>query len=128
MNKSHYNKDLKTYARAHRLEGTKGEAVLWKRVLSRKQTGYQFNRQFAIDYFIVDFICCKLKLIVEVDGSSHFGKEQGEKDYKREQKLRALGYEILRFNELEVLHLIDEVAGKIQDAVFELSRRLEEER
>ncbi|RLD40083.1 MAG: hypothetical protein DRI86_15960 [Bacteroidetes bacterium] len=53
------------------MNGTKGEAVIWKYVLSKKQTGYQFNRQFVIGRYIVDFISRKLKLIIEIDENSH---------------------------------------------------------
>ena len=68
----HYNKNLKPLARELRKHGTKGEAMLWKEALKAKQMmGYQFNRQFPIGNYIVDFISRKLKLIIEVDGSSH---------------------------------------------------------
>ena len=70
-----FNKKLKTLARSLRKNGTMGEAILWRDVLSRKRFyGYQFNRQFLIQNFIVDFICRKLKLVIEVDGSLHQDK------------------------------------------------------
>ena len=71
-NKSHYNKKDKELARKLRKNGTKGEVILWQAVLRAKQFyGYQFNRQFCIDDYIVDFIARKLKLIIEIDGYSH---------------------------------------------------------
>ena len=52
-----YNKNLKQFARKLRKQGTKGEAILWRDVLkARQMKGYQFNRQFIIDNYIVDFI------------------------------------------------------------------------
>ena len=90
---------------------------MWKYVLRAKKTGYQFNRQFAIGNYIVDFISRELKLIIEIDGSSHFGREHSEKDYYREQKLREFGYKILRFSERDVIYSKDEVAGAIFYAV-----------
>ena len=123
MNDSHYNKNLKDYARKNRNFGTVGEAILWKRILRARKQGYQFNRQYPIDNYIVDFICRKLKLIIEIDGSSHFSAEQAEKDYKREQFLKSLGYEILRFTESEVRYQLDFVAANIQNVIYSLENK-----
>ncbi len=68
-----YNKSLKDYARNLRNEMTKSEACLWKYALKSKQmNGYTFNRQRPIGNYIVDFLCKELKLVIELDGSSHF--------------------------------------------------------
>jgi len=76
------NKYLKPLARNLWKSGIKGEALLWRDVLKAKQYwSYQFNRQFIIGDCIVDFICRKLHLIIEIDDSSHFAKS--EEDYKR---------------------------------------------
>ena len=124
MKKSNYNKNLKHFAREHRNEGTKGEAILWKYVLRAKIAGYQFNRQFAIGNYIVDFICRKLKFIIEIDGSSHYGQEKAKKDFEREQYLRHLGYEILRFSERDVIYSKDEVIGAIFYAIDARAKEL----
>ena len=87
MRSIHFKQKLKEYAREHRNQGTKGEAILWKYVLKNKKTGYTFNRQFVIDKYIVDFISRKLNLIIEIDGSSHLGKEKSKYDFEREQYL-----------------------------------------
>ncbi len=73
--KSHYAKDLKPLARDLRNNSTLGEVILWDKVLKNKKLGFQFNRQFPMQLptkkIIVDFICRKLKLIIEIDGYSH---------------------------------------------------------
>jgi len=84
--------------------------------------GYQFNRQYPVDNYIVDFICRKLNLIVEIDGSSHISKS--ESDRKRQDDLEGLGYVILRFSEAEVVHRLDDVVGKISYAVETLENNL----
>jgi very-short-patch-repair endonuclease len=89
----------------------------------QKKTGYQFNRQFSIGNYIVDFISRKLKLIIEIDGNSHNSYEQGIKDYEREKVLKELGYTIIRFKEMEVTHRIDEVVGKIEDAIYAIEEQ-----
>ena len=106
------NTDLKPLSRELRTFGTKGEAVLWKMVLkARQMNGYQFNRQFIVEEFIVDFICRKLNLIIEIDGSSHLTK--GSADYERQLRLEELGFIVIRFSEYEVLGALEDVHNQI---------------
>jgi very-short-patch-repair endonuclease len=127
MTEPHYNKKLKGISRALRSTGTKGEAILWKYVLRARKTGFQFNRQYIIERYIVDFVCRKLKLIVEVDGSSHNSTAKSEKDYNREMFLRDLGYEVLRFSEKDVHHSLSKVADAINYAVEARKQELDME-
>jgi very-short-patch-repair endonuclease len=116
MNKYSRNSDLKTFSRELRTFGTKGEAVLWKMVLkARLMKGYQFNRQFIIEDYIVDFVCRKLNLIIEIDGTCHITK--GSSDFERQLKLEELGFTVLRFSEFEVLGALEDVHNKIFYAV-----------
>ena len=111
-----YNKNLKPFTRKLRKYGTKGEAMLWKEALRAKQMlGYQFNRQFPVGNYIVDFIARKLKLIIEIDGYSHNFK--GAEDRKRQDYLESLGYTILRFSEGRVVYNLDHVVAEIQYAI-----------
>ena len=110
------NSDLKPLSRELRTNGTKGEAVLWKMVLkARKMNGYQFNRQFIIENYIVDFISRKLKLIIEIDGSSHLVRDAADRE--RQKRLEELGFTILRFSEIEVLGALEDVHNQIFYAV-----------
>jgi very-short-patch-repair endonuclease len=118
MHSNHfYNKELKDFARELRSETvSKAEKLIWKAVLSRKQTGERFLRQRPILHFIVDFFAPDLKLIIEIDGSSHFNKP--EYDYYRQKKLESLGYIFLRFKEGEVINNLDLVKNQIDYAIF----------
>ena len=119
---NHYNKNLKVFARGLRTEAvSKAEKLLWKAILSRKQTGERFLRQRPIDNFIVDFFTPDLGLIIEIDGSSHTNK--GEYDFYRQQKLESLGYEMIRFSEGEVLQNAGVVKERIDYAIFCLKNR-----
>ena len=123
---NHYNKNLKKFAQELRTESvSRAEKFLWKSLLSRKQTGHQFLRQRPIDKFIVDFFCPSLKLIIEVDGNSHFNKP--EYDMYRQNKLLSLGYEMLRFQEGEVLHQIELVSKRINHAIYVLNEKTKPE-
>ena len=108
----HYNPNLKIYSRELRtLSVSKAEKYIWKALLSRKQMGVGFKRQRPIDKFIVDFFSAEIKLILEIDGSSHLNK--GTYDAYREQKLKRLGFVIIRFSEGEVINNIDNVHSVI---------------
>ena len=124
MKKYFRNTDLKPLSRELRTYGTKGEAVLWKMVLkARLMKGYQFNRQFIIESYIVDFICRKLNLIIEIDGSSHITK--GSEDYNRQVRLEELGFIVLRFSEYEVLGALEDVHNQIYYAIEAIEERLD---
>ena len=124
MKKYFRNTDLKPLSRELRTYGTKGEAVLWKMVLkARLMKGYQFNRQFIIESYIVDFICRKLNLIIEIDGSSHITK--GSEDYNRQVRLEELGFIVLRFSEYEVLRALEDVHNQIYYAIEAIEERLD---
>ena len=113
---NHYNKRLKEYARELRTETvSRAEKYLWKAILSRNQAGTRFLRQRPIDCFIVDFFAPEIGLIIEIDGSSHWSKP--EYDRYREDRLRSLGDELLRFTEGEVLQDVSAVGEKIHHAV-----------
>jgi very-short-patch-repair endonuclease len=116
---NHYNKRLKQYARELRSESVSpAEKLIWKALLRNTQTGFKFLRQRPIDNFIVDFFCPDLKLIIEIDGNSHYNK--GEYDRYRQDKLISLGYHMLRFEEAAVINQLNNVAEQINHAVFVL--------
>lgn len=117
-----YNSELKEFARENRKHGTKGEALLWKKVLrARMMNGYQFNRQFIIGNYIVDFICRKLKLIIEIDGSSLVIKNSEDK--VRQDYLENQGFTVLRFSEGLVIYRIDDVINDIFHTITSIEEK-----
>jgi very-short-patch-repair endonuclease len=79
-----YRHDSVGRARAFRKSMTDGEQKLWSR-LRGKQLEYYFRRQTPIGKYIVDFVCWKEKLVVEIDGSQHFTNAGKEHDRIRDQ-------------------------------------------
>lgn len=116
---NHYNPNLKKYARELRTETvSKAEKVIWKGLLSRKQTGERFLRQRPIYHFIVDFFAPDIGLIIEIDGNSHVNK--GNYDRYREDKLVSLGYTLIRFKEGDVIWNMDVVSEQVRHAIHVL--------
>lgn len=54
---------------------TQAESRLWSKLKGRQIFDYKFRRQHGIGNYIVDFYCPVLKLVIEVDGESHFTKK-----------------------------------------------------
>lgn len=120
---NHYNKRLRGLAHSNRYKMTKAEACLWKYALRKKQMhGYSFNRQRPIDTYIADFFCKSLKLVIEVDGVSHFHEEVKRKDAQKQAELEHLGYTLIRFTDAEVLNNMNEVRRIIEETVKRLEK------
>ena len=98
-----------------RKDPTIAEQFLWKYLRKRRLLGYKFRRQFAIGKYIVDFICCEQKLIVEADGLIHLHHQQYDKE--RKYYLQLLGYKMIRFSNIEILHNIAAVLQKIASSL-----------
>lgn len=112
-----YNRNLKQFAREKRNDSTFGEILIWKNLLSKKKTNYQFNRQFTVENYIVDFISRELKLVIEIDGYSH--KFKKDADESRDEKLRELGYTVLRFTEHDVKYNFNNIIRAVNIFIFE---------
>lgn len=106
--------DLKLVARSKRLrnEPTPAEQILWQYLRRSQLQGYKFRRQQPIGPFIVDFYCASLKLAIELDGSSHEGKEGY--DGFRESGIEGRGVRVIRFLNSEVMEDTDEVLAEIR--------------
>lgn len=107
-----YNKNLKQFSRNLRNQSTSSEVLLWKYLRGEQMKGFQFNRQKPLGRFIADFYCKRLNLVIEVDGSSHEGKEQYDID--RDVELQKVGLTILHFTNREVKTNIRGVLSQIE--------------
>jgi len=112
---------LKDIVRESRHEPTPAEDLLWQK-LRRKALGVQFRRQHPILIFYADFYCSTAGLIVELDGPIH--DASAERDALRTEMLEALGYHVIRFNNLELFRNPNAVVLKIRDALNSLSPRI----
>ncbi|TKJ42460.1 hypothetical protein CEE37_01900 [candidate division LCP-89 bacterium B3_LCP] len=105
----YYNPKLKLLARELRNNATEAEKRLWNRIRRKQLKRTQFYRQRVIGNYIVDFYCPKAKIIIELDGEQHFTPQGKIKDRKRDSYLNELGFQVLRFSNLEVMNNIEGV-------------------
>jgi very-short-patch-repair endonuclease len=90
---------------------TPPEQILWSILRGRRLAGLKFRRQEPIGPYIVDFCCRQLKLIVELDGMSHF--ETGDRDEVRTRWLEEQGYRVFRVTNWDVNEDLEAVARGI---------------
>ena len=105
---------LTPVAKKLRRNATVGERMLWFRLRNRKLDGHKFKRQHPIGRYVVDFVCTDKKLVIEVDGSSHFNDEARERDGRRQKWLEDNGYIVMRFRGDEVKNDIMSVLERIR--------------
>ena len=102
--------DAKRLARELRKRQTPAEKLFWNNVKNRNFRNLKFTRQFPLSYklmdnnlnwFIADFHCHELKLIVELDGEIHNSRQEYDKD--RDEILEVLGFKIVHFKNEVIL-------------------------
>lgn len=91
---------------------TSQEILLWLR-LRKEQLGFKFRRQHSIGGYIVDFYCPSKKLVIEIDGSQHFKKDNKELDKIHTEYFRGLDIKVLRFTNTEINTNIEGVIQRI---------------
>ncbi len=100
-------------ARALRKAMTPQEVKLWVHLRRLHPQGLHFRRQAPLEGYLLDFVCFKHRLIVEVDGSQH-GEATGlAHDAKRDAHFASLGFLTLRFWNPEIDENLDGVVETI---------------
>jgi len=110
-----YNRQLVEKAKELRKNMTPAEKRLWDGYL--RMFKFRILRQRPINNFIVDFFCAQLRLVIEVDGESHFTNEGKDYDWERTQILEGYGLKVLRFTNNEVLQDWEGVCRQIEEEI-----------
>lgn len=121
MNKAwlNYNQNNKAYARQNRKNPTKCEGLVWHIILKNSKLWVKFMRQKMIGNYITDLYCKELKLVIEIDWSSHDNKFMY--DQKRKFYLESLWFIVLNYTDEQITKNLDWVRFDIQKHVFELT-------
>jgi very-short-patch-repair endonuclease len=117
-----YRKDLKLLARRLRKNSTLSEVLLWNEIKRKRVHGYEFHRQVPLLDYIVDFYCHELRLIIEIDGSSHDDPDVQANDEIRQSTLEEYNLRFLRYDDLDVKKDISWVVADIYRWVEEYER------
>lgn len=101
-------------SRSLRRDQTPAEKKLWFEFL--RDLPEKFTRQKPLGPFIADFYCSAHRVVIEVDGDSHFADE-GRRDAARTAALQALGLRVVRFTNEDVMQRFEGVCLEIQRAL-----------
>jgi very-short-patch-repair endonuclease len=110
-------RSLLANARVLRVDTTDAERALWKFLRNRQLSGYRFRRQVPLGRYIVDFVCMRARLIVELDGGQH--ADSLLDDLERTRFLARGGFRVIRFCNDEVLHRTEAVLESILEALIQ---------
>jgi very-short-patch-repair endonuclease len=102
------------FAKHLRRNMTDVEKKLWSALRDRRFEHFKFRRQVPVGRYIVDFVCQERSVIVELDGSQHEGSTY---DLARDAWLRSIGYDVLRFWNIDVNQALDGVLITILEAL-----------
>ena len=104
-------------ARRMRSAPTRAEALLWKALRRLEPPLPRFRRQAPLGPYVVDFVCHRDRLVIEVDGGVHRLASVALRDQERENWLQSRGYAVLRFDNDEVIADVAEVVQRIVASV-----------
>ena len=104
---------------------TPAEDAMWNILRFSRFQGLRFLRQHSIlhhqnnrvHFFIADFYCHELKLIIEIDGDIHNRPEQLAHDQIRTETLVEMGCHVVRFKNDIVLKDPDLVLTELETMV-----------
>ena len=108
-----YRRDLTTRARNLRRDSTPAERKLWFEFLSGHFE--KFTRQKPLSAYIADFYCARHRLVIELDGDSHFTHAAKRYDERRTEILAAQDIRVIRFTNAEVLQNFEAVCARIEE-------------
>ncbi|MCP5064141.1 MAG: endonuclease domain-containing protein [Ignavibacteriae bacterium] len=110
-------KTEKEKRRKLRNKPTHTEKILWFSLRKKQIHSVRFLRQYSINHFVLDFYSPKIKLAIEVDGSSHVGNE--DYDLARQKYIESFGIKVIRFTDEQVSGNVNNVIEEIKKIVAE---------
>ena len=110
-----YRRALKVRSQALRRDPSPAERKLWYEFLSGLPE--KFTRQKPLGHYIADFYCSRHRLVIEVDGDSHFTGKAEQYDVGRTAQLEAQGIRVVRFTNTEVMQDFEGVCSTIRKIV-----------
>ena len=105
--------DVDQFKKELRSHQTEAENRMWYFLRAKRFGNLKFKRQQVIGPYIVDFVCYKKRLIIELDGGQHQFPEKILYDLERTEFLEAEGFRVLRFWNHEVFLELDAVLEAI---------------
>jgi very-short-patch-repair endonuclease len=107
---------MPTLAQHLRREPTVAEIRFW-RILHPLRSAWHFRKQSAIGPFVVDFVSHRARLVIEIDGDTHFVGNGPARDARRNTFLVSQGYRVLHISNHDVMHNAEGVYHAVAQAL-----------
>ena len=107
-----FKKQHTQLARDLRQRSTKAEQIMWKTLRNRQFDDLKFYRQYPIGPYVVDFYNRPLRIIIEIDGGVHIGREFEDK--RRQTYLEEKGFSVIRFTNDQVINDLNQIVEEIR--------------
>ena len=116
----------KKLCRELRVNQTEAEKIIWDKIRNRHLLGKKFLRQYPIffdltgkeTFYIADFYCHELKLVIEIDGEIHKFRKKNDED--RDHIMNFLGMEVIRIKNETVSSDLNSAIKLIEDQIIKL--------
>jgi very-short-patch-repair endonuclease len=106
-----------------RKDPTDAEKAMWNILRKFRKSGFLFRRQHPLEFYVADFYCHKLRLVIEVDGEIHNDADVQVHDEGRTGELERFGIKVLRFTNAQVLNDDASVIEKVKSIIKESNDR-----
>ena len=115
MGKVYNQSRAKGVRRGLRKKLTEPEQVVWYRLRSRNLNGIKFRRQYSVGRYVVDFYAPDARVVIELDGDSHYQDDAIAYDKIRTEYFESCGMKIVRFTNNDVMKNLEGVLNSIAE-------------
>ncbi len=98
---------------------TQAEVFVWVRLQRGRLSGFHFRKQHPVGPFIADFACASSRVLIEIDGETHWRDFERRRDAVRTAFLERAGWTVVRFQNAEVYSNEDGVVETVLRFVSE---------
>ena len=96
---------------------------MWDYLRTPKAEGFHFRRQVPLGRYYADFACHHARLVIEIDGDTHYTRAGINHDLERDGFLRSEDYRTIRYTNTEILRNMDGVALHLLSRLAEMPVR-----
>jgi very-short-patch-repair endonuclease len=89
-------------AKALRWPMTRAEVIVWTRLQRGRLSGFHFRKQHPVGPYIADFACVKSRVLIEIDGETHWREFERRRDAVRTAYLERAGWTVVRVWNAEI--------------------------
>jgi len=91
--------------------------MFWAHIRNKRLGVEFFHQVIFYPFYIADFACPDLRLVVEIDEPHHDHLDNKIYDDARTRYINSVGYQVLRFTELSLMENMQSILAQIEQYV-----------